>query len=189
MKKTIVIILILITILSLSSCVKTKSALGSIGNDSIYINNYFNFKISLPSNWKYYNDDERYDITVNYNESQTQTKLQDFSDADTILLMILYRDEIIEESDGEHGHQHITPILSPGLIINAVKGKNMPDNTVAITINSFTMYQEDIINDNEMYTNLYYLKDDFTILFKLNYKDVEQALLVMDILNTISPVK
>jgi len=192
MKKLIILILILTTLLTLTACTKNKSALGSIKN-SIYINKYFDFQLSLPKTWKYYEDKERYDVTINFNINQTQTTLKDFSEANTILLMILYRDENIQKAQpdehSEHVHDHITPILYPGIVINAIKGKEIPEAARKVTINNFKMYQEDIVNGNEMYTYLYYIKTDFTILFKLNYQDENQALLVMDIFNTISHTK
>ncbi len=189
--KKIISIILLISLISLIStaCVKNKSILGSTSKDMVYTNSYFNFSITMPSDWHYYTDDEREVLTLTYNEQQQDEKFSDYEQATNVLLMILYRDELIEhvapDEHNEHDHTHTTPILNPGLVISALKDRTIPENALQVTINNFTMYQEDIITETELFTILYYPIDDFIITFRLSYYDEKETLMLMDILFTI----
>ncbi|MCK5811782.1 MAG: hypothetical protein KAG94_02700 [Clostridiales bacterium] len=187
MKKLVSIILILAFISMISTaCVKNKSILGSTSKDMVYTNSYFNFSLTMPNDWHYYTDDERKDLTLSFNEQQQDEKFSDYEQATNVLLMILYRDELIELAENnEHDHDHITPILNPGLVISALKGRDIPDTALQVTVNNFTMYQEDIINEDEMSSVLYYPIGDFIITFRLKYHNEKEALRLMDILFTI----
>lgn len=190
MKKLVSIILIMAFISMISTaCVKNKSILGSTSKDMVYTNSYFNFTLTMPSDWHYYTDDEREQLTLTYNEKSQDEKFNDYEQATNVLLMILHRDQLVEHADpdehNEHDHTHTTPILIPSIVINALKDKAIPENAIQVNINNFTMYQEDTISDTGLYTILYYPIDDFIITFRLSYYDEQEALMLMDILLTI----
>ncbi|MBN2853833.1 MAG: hypothetical protein JXQ23_13975 [Clostridia bacterium] len=194
MKKLFLIVSLLIVFgLLMTSCTKNKSVFGKLDQDNVYTNQYFNFSLSVPHAWYSYSDDERLDLSMGYYEATSDKKPDDYTELNTILLMIVYRDQLVEQSaPDEHSgetHTHTTPVLSPGIVINAVRDKMIPDNAVSVTVNSLAMFQEDVLTENEMYTYLYYPVNDYVILIKLNYHDESEAMLVMDVLNTISIIK
>lgn len=193
MKKLFIFFSLVVVIsLLMTSCTKNKAIFGSTDQDNIYVNKYFDFKVSLPSSWHIYTDDERFDLTMGYYLSANDREPDDYTEVSTVLLMIAYRDQVVEQSEpDEHSnetHPHITPLLSPGIVINAVKGKEIPEDAVSVTIDSRTMFQEDVMTDTETYTYLYYPVNDYVVLIKLNYHDEQEALLVMDVLNTMTSV-